>query len=159
MTRLSLALVLSMLSLAPAAAQEVANVKYAVTVSIASGDTKAQVKTLAMDLLTKISGRDAVPGEPTNFQRFILADTVPEIPVVLVVGIASDVSSAVRVELERIPPSAIRFQWYSQPHDRATLDTLLLNEVRTTDAADHYWRLHPGDSLAGFLPDNFLPIQ
>jgi hypothetical protein len=157
-----LIIILTLVSLASinTLAQEIASVRYAFLVSISNGDTRNQVRQLATDIGTKIAGRDlAVANDATSFQRFILLGTLPEVPVLVVVGVASDVTAPVRSELTNLPPVGVQMFWYSQPLTREQLDAKLLNEARINIAVDHYWPLHPGDSLGGFLPANFLPVQ
>lgn len=160
LTRMMLVVAMLLTMLAPAAAQEVAPVKYAFLVSVASGDTKANLKTTALALGGVIAGRDPVSvSEPTTFQRFILANTNPEIPVVIVVGVASDVTGPVQQELQNLPPVGVQMIWYGTALTQAQIDAKLLDLARTNIAATAYWRVHAGDTLSGFLPANFTPIQ
>jgi hypothetical protein len=141
-----------------AAAQEGAVANYAVILSIASGDTRAQVRTLAQELAGKISGRSPIsPQEPTEFTRFIIADTNPEIGVVFVVGVNGDVNAVTRSELERLPPVGAQFLHFSDVLTREDMEARLIQFAGQSTRTTKYWVARPGVSAAGFILANFVP--
>lgn len=153
---------LSLMAAAVPHAQEppptVAPVMYCFLISVIGVDNYKDVRAMALALASKVSGRDPASDDPTDFGRYVLADTEPEIPMRMIVAISHDATAASRVELQRLPLTWVQTFDYAAVLTRHQAEIHLRDEA-LSGGCDKGWLVRPGVNLDGFTPGQFVQMN
>lgn len=141
----------------PDVAAQGVNVKYAVLIVIDASDSVPTLRATIGGMLARLSGRDEEPGEPGNFNRFVLADTDPERDVRIFLGFESLAGPNLLELAEALPGPITETFEFASPITRTEM-LRRLRLITSQRGYTHAWDLRAASRTDGLLVRNFTPI-
>lgn len=157
MRRLILAAALTMATIAPAWAQG-GPVRHAILLAIDASDNVIAMQATMGGLLARLSGRDEEPTERGFFNRFILADTNPEVDVVIYVGYEVGIGPNVLALMEQLPFQITIQSEFAGPITRAEILQRLRNRA-INDGIERVWDVRQATRTDGLLVGKFKDVR